>query len=110
MEEPHPTTTTTTQTTTRLKLFGEQETLEMEQAEKQAGVEVRELLREGDHHWETKKSKLRSSNTGRSMIPGSRNSGKRSSKEHIVQERHSKRRRYALIEEGWGTKTTLTYF
>ena len=33
----------------RLKLVGEQETLEMEQAEEQAEAEVREILREDDH-------------------------------------------------------------
>ena len=92
----------------RLKLVGEQETLEMEQAEEQAEAEVREILREDDHQWETQKSRLRSSSKkGKTTIPGNRNSGKRSSKEQDGQERQSKRRKYALIKDGWGTKTTV---
>ena len=88
----------------RLKLVGEQESTEMEQAEEQADEAMREQLREGDSHWEHEKTRQRSSQTRGSTMVGS---SKRSSREQLREGKPSKRRKFALVEQGWGTKTTV---
>ena len=88
----------------RLKLVEEQEISVMEQAEQQADKEMVEQLREVDRAWETGKSRIRS-NAIKKVSMGS-SYIKRSSREQIGAEKPSKRRKYALVEPGWGTKTT----
>ena len=83
----------------------EQEIKELEQDEEQGDRDMVEQLRKVDQLWEVGKTKQRSSKTAKVTLGSSK--AKRSSMEPRLEEKPSKRRKFALVEKGWGTKTTV---
>ena len=87
----------------RLRLVDEQESMQMEQAEEQDTIEMMEELLKEENNWALKKTKARSSK-GSLQQGGSRNERRKKAREQGGVDRPSKRRKFDLIEAGWGTK------
>ena len=87
----------------RLRLVEEQEAIEVEQAEAEELQIVREELDREDRTWERSKNKNRRS---KNTPTGSSKPAEKHRRELGGEARPSKRRKYALIGEGWGAKTT----
>ena len=87
----------------RLRLVEEQEAIEVEQAEAEELQIVGEELDREDQSWERRKYMDRRS---KNEAVGSNKPAEKHRREQGGEARPSKRRKYALIGEGWGAKTT----